>query len=352
MKNQLIISSILFLISQVFSACTKEPINPTYETPEQYIEDIDFQGSILIRKDNQDILRQGFGMANRKNKTSNDVNTAFRIGSMSKAFTVLGMVKLKREGFVTSFDQKVSDFVPDFPSGDSITLRHLMTHSSGIPDHVLIFEDLMIDEDLCFTAEDMIETIAEKVEEDGLQFTPGETHQYSNGNYLFLAVLIEKLSGKNYHEYLQETLVNLEMNNTYKGEDIITGSQEARGYRNRRDVGDYPMEIAFGAGDWVSNITDLEKWADAWLNDLLSDAEKSEVFATPLQDDVTAFGMGWFSIQTEGKLVYFHGGDINGFTSLIVLFPETNGMLIALSNQENQRKVLDQMIEVFAKYEF
>lgn len=353
MKNQLIISSILLLILHIFSACeNEENATPEYESAEKYLQEIDFQGSILIRKGNQDILRKSFGMADEKNSIPNEIDTKFRMGSMSKAFTALGIIKLKREGLITSFDQKITEFVPDFPYGNQITLRHLLTHSSGLPDHVDVFEDLMINQNLYFTPEDMFEAIAESVSEDGLQFTSGEAYQYSNANYLLLALLIEELSGESYHEYLQEMLTTLGMNQTYKGDNLITNNQEAKGYRNGEEVGSYPMEIAFGAGDWVSNIADLEKWANAWLNDLLTDAEKAEVFAQPKQDEITEFGMAWFTIKTKGKLVYFHGGDIDGFTSLIILFPESNGMLIALSNQEGQRQKLDQMIEVFAKHEF
>lgn len=353
MKNQFIISGILLLILQLLSACKEEAnVNPTYENAEQYLQDVGFQGSILIRKDNQDILRKSFGMADTQNSIPNEINTEFRIGSMSKAFTVLAMVKLKREGLITSFGQKVSDFVEDFPYGNEITLEHLMTHSSGLPDHVEVFEDLMMNQNLYFTPEDMFEAIAESAAEDGLVFTPGEVHQYSNANYLLLALLIEELSGESYHEYLQATLTVLGMSHTHKGDDLITKSQEAKGYRNTEEVGKYPMEIAFGSGDWVSNIPNLEKWANAWLSDLLTDSEKSEVFAMPQQEEITEFGMGWFTLKTKGKLTYFHGGDIDGFTSLIVLYPESNGMLIALSNQEGQRQKLDQMIEVFAEHEF
>ncbi len=353
MRNKLILYSVLILLLQIFSSCQNEKNHhPEYENAEQYIQDIGFQGSILIRKGNEDILRKSFGMADKENAILNETDTEFRIGSMSKAFTVLGILKLKQEGLITSFDQTISDFVANFPNGDEITLSQLMKHSSGIPDHLARFEELMINQNQDITPADIFESIKETVNENGLLFTPGSMHQYSNANYLILAILIEQLSETAYTDYLKETLIPLSMNHTHKGSDIITNINEAKGYRNISEVSNYPMEIAFGAGDWVSNIPDLEKWANAWLNNLLSAEEKDAVFAQTKQDEITEFGMGWFTIRTHGKLAYFHGGDIAGFTSLIILFPESNGMLIALSNQENQRQKLDQMIDVFAENEF
>ncbi len=132
----------------------------------------------------------------------------------------------------------------------------------------------------------------------------------------------------------------------------MSDSLEAQGYMKGQPTAAYPMEIAFGSGDWVSTITDMEKWADAWMGSLLTQAEHSEVFPSPVQSEAAHFGAGWFTIQTQGTLVYYHGGDISGFTTLIALYPESEGVLIALSNQEGQRNILDAMIEVLAQEEF
>jgi hypothetical protein len=96
----------------------------------------------------------------------------------------------------------------------------------------------------------------------------------------------------------------------------------------------------------------MEKWGDAWMGDLLTGLEEAAVFPAPAQDDATSIGLGWFAIRIQGELVYFHGGDVDGFTSLIALFPESDGLFIALSNQEGQRSTLDHMMETFAIQEF
>lgn len=327
---------------------------PTYTGAFNYIEEIGFKGSLLFRKGNSEVVRQGFGMADIAANIPNDENTRFRIGSMSKSFTSLGIIQLKREGYISSLDQPVSDFAEDFPFGDQITLRHLLTHSSGLPDHVGAFEEVARNQNVFFTPEDILDTYAEALADDGLLFSPGERFSYSNANYLLLGLLIEELAEMPYHDYFeQHNFVQLGMQNTYLSPYELVESGEAKGYKEGSLVAPYPIEIAFGAGDWVSNLADLEKWGDAWMSNLITASEKEDVFPEPVsQGEITSIGMGWFTIRINGTLIYFHGGDVDGYTSLIALFPETNSILIALSNEQDQRNQLDTMMEVFAKEEF
>jgi len=358
MKKFVFGMNILILFSLLFVACSEDPdeivpLNPTdYTSALQYVEASGFQGSLLFRKGNTDVVRQGFGMADIAAGIPNDEDTRFRIGSMSKAFTALGIIQLKRAGLINSFDQPVSDFAEDFPFGSQITIRHLLTHSSGLPDHVGAFEEAASSQNLFFSPEDMLDAYAEALDEDGLLFTPGENFSYSNANYLLLGLLIEELAEMPYHDYFAlHNFGQLEMENTYQSPNYLVADEEAKGYKEGGLVAPYPIEIAFGAGDWVSNIADIERWGDAWMGNLLTDTEKSEVFPEP-QGEITSIGMGWFTIRIDGTLVYFHGGDIEGYTSLIALFPETNSMLIALSNEQDKRNQLDTMMEVFAKEAF
>lgn len=358
MKTNLFYSIFMASVLVIFNSCSKdEEINQQiivpYESAEKYIEEVDFQGVVLLRKGLADIVRSGYGMANVSQNIPNTVNTKFRIGSASKAFTSLGILQLIRDGQMLSLDQTVSEFAEDFPFGDQITIRNLLKHSSGLPDHTGVIEALYNQQNIYLDPEGIIYIYAELLADEGLNFTPGERFAYSNTNYLLLALLIEELSGKSYHQYLYDiALSNLDMNNTYKSESDFGDEDEAIGYRQGQPVAPYPIEIAFGAGDWASTLDDMEKWGNAWMNGMLSTEEKTDVFPNPAQDEVTSVGMGWFTIRIDGKLVYFHGGDIDGFTSIIALLPESNGIFIALSNKEGQRNTLDQMMEAFVINEF
>lgn len=120
------------------SACSDDHNNPQpiieYTDAELYLEEVGFSGSVLVRKGNTDLLRQGFGMADIANGLNNDPSLTYRIASMTKAFTAMGIVSLKRDGLIDSYDQTISDFDPEYAHGDKITLKHLLTHYSGIPD--------------------------------------------------------------------------------------------------------------------------------------------------------------------------------------------------------------------------
>ncbi len=333
---------------------TDVPSSDQYSTAEAFLQAQDFRGSVLIQKNGQDVIRKGYGMADASSGTPNDVSKVYRIGSMTKSLTAAGIVHLQRDGLIDSYDQPISDFVDDFPLGDQITLRHLLTHYSGLPDYVGAIEDAVINQNMFITPEDILDIIAESVAEDGTLFTPGAQFSYSNSNYLLLGLLIEELTEMSYHDYLQEKVFTpLGMASTGLGADDITLDTHAKGYKGESVVAPYPMQIAFSAGDLESTITDMEIWAKALMGDYFTTDEKAEVFAAPYgQDDVNTLGFGWFTIKVDGKLMYHHGGDIDGFTSLIALLPESQGMVILLSNEQDKGEQRNLIIETLAKYEF
>ncbi len=357
MKKITLLTAMAFVVA--ISACSDDdsnlqPVKVDYTTPETYLKEIGFTGSALIRKGNTDILRQGFGMADIARNIQNDPSFVYRIGSMTKAFTAMAIVSLKREGMIESYDQTISDFDPEYTHGDKITLRHLLTHYSGIPDYISPIEDAVNNENQFFTPEDIYDILKESSEEDGLLFEPGTQWSYSNSNYLILGILIEELSDMSYHDYLQEKVFNpLGLSNTGRGENAIEGEGFAKGYLGEREVSPYQMQLAYSAGDLVSSIEDLEKWGDALLGDsFLTESEKAEVFAAPYgQDDFFTSGMGWFTISIEGTIFYNHGGNIDGFSSIIALLPESNSIIVLLSNQQDWTP-MNESIEVIVKNEF
>lgn len=341
------------------SACSNDDTNPqpnpvAYVSAEAYLKEIGFSGSVLIRKGDTDLLRKGFKLADKANNVQHAPSLIYRIGSVTKSFTSAAVVNLKRDGLIESFDQPLSDFDEDFPKGDQITIRHLMTHHSGIPDYVKSVEDFAERNNHYFELEEIFDVITESIEENGLGFTPGEFFQYSNSNYLILGVLIEELTGKSYQQYLQEKIYTpLNLLHTGKGPDAITGTERAKGYNDGLEVGAYQMQIAYSAGEIESTISDLEKWGDAMLGDYYTAEEKEAVLVAPTgQDGVNAPGAGWFTLNIEDQVIYHHGGDIDGFTNLLVLIPKSNGMMILLSNEQDKGEERNKIMETILKNEF
>ena len=354
------LSIMVLFIAAILGACTddKSSIQPgpisDYVSAEAYLEDIGFTGSVLIRNGDTDLLRKGFGMADKANGTQNNPSLIYRIGSVTKSFTSAAVINLKRDGLIESFDQPLSDFDEDFPQGDQITIRHLLTHHSGLPDYVEAVNEYVEDNNYFIETEEIFEIIAEAVEDNGLAFTPGEFFSYSNSNYLLLGLLIEELTNMSYQEYLLEKVYTpLGLNHTAKGPNEIVGSERAQGYFQGMEVAPYQMQIAFSAGEIESTIDDLEKWGDALLGNYFTEEEKQVVFAEPYeQEGVNTPGAGWFTLKIKDQVVYHHGGDINGFTSFLLLIPESNGLIILLSNEQDKGEQRNQIMEVIMQHEF
>jgi len=353
------INRILFLCLIPILACSTEddptPDNPdTYVDAETFFESIDFQGSVLIKRGDFDVVRKGYGYANTEEGIWNTPATKFRIGSVSKTFTGMGIIQLWRDGLLTNLDQPLSDFDPEFPRGEEITIYHLLTHQSGLPDYVGAFEDLAKSGEY-FEPEDIYEVITESVAEDGLEFAPGQYVQYSNSNFLLAAILIQELSSQGFHTYIQEKVLQpLGMDQTEPGANTIDGPDYAQGYQGQENASNYPMYVAFGAGEWTSTLTDLEKWCTAVMGDQwFSSNEKELIFGGEVPDDATAFGVAWFKSRIHEQSFFWHGGDIDGFSALIGFVPAEEGMVITLSNQQDDTgQTRNQIIETILNEEF
>ncbi|MEP2023275.1 MAG: serine hydrolase domain-containing protein [Reichenbachiella sp.] len=358
MKSLLILILTIIVWGMLGSCSDDSPetqIQTAYTNADDFLETLDFSGSVLVRDGDLDLVRKGYGFADRSAEVLNSPELIYRIGSMTKAFTAMGIVLLKRDGLITSYDQPISDFASDFPYGDKITLRHLLTHHSGIPDYLYVIEDLAVNQGQFFSPDYIFEIVVESLSEDGLDFEPGANYSYSNSNYLMLGLLIENLSGMTYHEYLNLKInVPLGLEKTEKGPDVMDSAPYAKGYLNGVETNPYQMQLANSSGDLVSTIDDLEKWGDALMGEeFLTVAEKEEIFAAPYDEDgYYTVGFGWFTIKINGKIMYFHGGDIDGYTSLIGLLPESNSMIILLSNEEDKGEQRNLIQETLPKYEF
>lgn len=333
---------VILLICTVtlFLSCTKNDDNPNSTTSnsgsiEEVLTQTDFQGYAIITKNGTDVVRRGFGAANENTALQQDPELGYRIGSVSKTLTAAALVQLKRDGLLSSFDQTLDTFDAEFPKGDQIAIKHLLSHQSGIPEYQLIVEQAY-EEGLVLDETDIYGVIEDLVSENGLYFTPGSNKQYCNSNYLIAALLVEQLSGMPYHDYIQEKIFNpLVMINSHRGSDVIDPNTHAQGYLNGSAHSTYPMSIPFGAGDFSSTPADMELWTNAVKTDWFTTAEKEEIFAADVPSGYTEFGLGWFTTQEGSTTLFWHGGDINGFWSMIGFIPELDTTIVLLSNRQD-----------------
>lgn len=313
-----------------------------YVTAQAYIEDEGFVGSVLVRRGDVDVIRMGFGYANSNQQIRNGIDTRYRIGSVSKTFTALAVSQLRSTGLITSYDDPVISYLPGFPRGDEITIRHLLRHRSGIPDYLG-----QVDQDVAYTPAELVDLFANRP----LQFSPGADFNYSNSNYVLLGVLIEAVSGMSYTEYLALNVFGpLGMINTEYGASTNTGTAYARGYTKlgQGSTARYlDMSIPYAAGALVSTIGDLEIWGRSFLDRSLLDAgDYDEIFTAG------EYGLGWITSEVDNRTVYWHNGAINGFSAIIALLPGQDGLIVVLSNVQDQDDRLQRIVRSMIENEF
>ncbi len=340
----------LLTVTLVSIGCSedKTPFKPTTSYPGvvKYMADSGFRGSAFVSRGTEVLLDQGYGLADTENGIPNSGALKYRIGSMTKSFTAVAVVRLKAMGLITGYDDPLATYFPDYPRADEITIRHLLTHQSGLPDYLNF-----VDPNVFYTPEELIETIWD----EPLDFDPGTHVKYSNTNFLALGILIEELTEQPWMGFLEGAVLNpLDLTSTEFGADPITDDNYAKGYSYGQIADPINMSVAYAAGALVSNVPDMEKWARSFLEGtLLSPDDIADIFPpTPAESNTSTIGMGWFVLNSGGQRVYYHGGDINGFTSLVAMFPEKNGILILLGNEENQESLRHRIFNTIIENEF
>ncbi|MFD1095571.1 serine hydrolase [Salegentibacter chungangensis] len=338
--NILIAGFLLFLMSfsALYAQSKAEKIEKLMQTYHKYGQ---FNGSVLVAENGKVIYKDGLGMANMEWDIPNTANTKHRLGSITKQFTASLIMLLAEEG---KLDQQkpVSTYLPDYPKpmGDEITIHHLLTHTSGIPNYTSFpgfFEEKSRDP---YKPEEFVETFADS----SLQFTPGEKFAYSNSGYFLLGYIIEKVTGKPYEEVLQEKILTpLGMKDTgYDHQETILKNRASgyektgNGYRNAPYL---DMSIPYAAGSLYSTAEDLYKWDQAlYTGEILSEASKKKMFTPQVPNGSGGYGYGWgmnYSKLENSKdsiLTIGHGGGINGFNTNIIRVPEDRNLLVLLNN--------------------
>ena len=306
----------------------------------QYAEYGQFNGSVLVAEKGKVIYKKGFGMANMEWEIPNQPNTKHRLGSISKQFTALLILKLVEEGKL-KLDIPISTYLPNYPknTGDIITLHHLLTHTSGIPNYTSFpnfFKEVSRNP---YSPETFVKQFAELP----LQFAPGEKFAYSNSGYFLLGYIIEKVSGKTYEKFLQETIFTpLKMNNSGYDNSSVILKNRASGYekngKNYINTSYIDMSIPYAAGSLYSTVEDLYLWDQSlYSNQLLSAKSMDLFFGSHIDTGRGKYGYGWNindvpNLSTDNLRMVEHGGGINGFNTVISRIPSDKNLVVLLNN--------------------
>lgn len=325
------LSSALFLQILFFTACTTQNLDSKVdEYISAHMKMKKFSGSILIAQKGKILLSKGYGMANYELDVPNTPQTKFLLGSITKQFTSMAIIQLQEKSLL-SVDDPLKKYIPDYPDGEKITIHHLLTHTSGIPNFTS-FPEYMKTMMLSSPVEKTIERFKNKK----LEFTPGEKHKYSNSGYILLSYIIEKTSQKSYETYLEENIFHpLNMANTGYGHNQSIIKNRAAGY----SLGDndivnasyIDMSIPHGAGALYSTVEDLYLWDRALYTEKLVSKSSLDKLFTPYKSN---YGYGWGISRLFKRKRISHGGGINGFRTDISRYPDDDVCIIVLSNFE------------------
>jgi CubicO group peptidase (beta-lactamase class C family) len=258
---------------------------------------------------------------------------------VTKQFTAMGIMILAERGKL-SLDDKITKFFPDFPKyGDQITVRHLLTHTSGVfdyDDHVPPGTMVQLKD------KDALKIVREH---DGTYFPPGTKFRYSNSGYAMLALIIEKVSGQTYAQFQKANIFDpLGMTNTVAFEESIsTVSNRAFGYATTNGAfvpRDQSLTSAvLGDGGIYSSVVDLFKWDQAlYTEKLISHKILHDAYTVHSRNSDMAgsgYGYGWYIAEHEGTEHVWHYGSTCGFNTMINRFPQKKTTVIILTNRND-----------------
>ncbi|MCA1816475.1 MAG: beta-lactamase family protein [Acidobacteria bacterium] len=295
--------------------------------------------SFLVVRRGRVVYEGAFGMANLEEKTPATTATNFRLASVTKQFTAMSVLMLVERKRLT-LDTKLTEVFPDFPAyGSKITIRHLLTHTSGLAD----YEDL-IPESATVPLRDKQVLELLKTQTD-TTFAPGSRFSYSNSGYAVLALVVEKVSGVSFATFLRENIFKpLGMANTVAFENgVSTVNNRAYGYTPdghggfRRHDQSLTSSV-LGDGGVYSSVEDLRKWdAALYTEKLVRPATLAQAFTAQVPNSdqgAAAYGFGWYVETYRGRRAVWHYGSTVGFRTAIVRFPDERSAVVVLLNRD------------------
>lgn len=312
-----------------------------------------FNGSILVAKNGTIVYEKYCGYTNPTiRKDTFTASSAFHLASVSKTFTAMGILKLKEEQKL-NLEDSVGRYFPEFPY-PTVTIKMLLSHRSGLPNYTHYFEAYKWDKKKQVTNNDILSSFYTL--RPSLDFTPGTRFAYCNTNYALLALIIERISGKSFAEFMKSTFFGpLGMNDTY----VYTPADEARAmpsfeWNNRK----FPVEFldnVYGDKNIYSTVRDMLKWDQAlYAGKLFTQSTLDSAFM-PYSFEKAGkrnYGLGWrMTLLENGKKLLYHNGWWHGNNTVFIRLIDENATIIVLGNKFNRRIYSSKNIcDLFGKY--
>jgi D-alanyl-D-alanine carboxypeptidase len=294
------------------------------------------------------LYAHGYGLRDRARNLPVTAQTVFPIGSITKQFTASAVMLLVSRGKI-DLDAHVSRYLPSAPHGSEITVRELLEQTSGLPDYLEVkplLTRIMAGTD---GAHD-VSTLVALVDDKPLHFKPGSKYQYSNTNYALAGLLVSRVSGMPYGQFLQREILSAQhlTSTQYLRTSVPAGPDVARGYNSTKGrftlISEQSMDWGNAAGALASNAADLIRWDDAYFSGKVIPLSDVRIATTPpahivmlaTKDRVNNIGIGyafgWVQARAEGRQMIWHNGGLPGARAMNATFPGDGLEIIVLTN--------------------
>jgi CubicO group peptidase (beta-lactamase class C family) len=309
----------------------------------QAIAEDTFSGAVLIARDGKPIFEKAYGLANQSGNIPNKVDTKFNLGSINKSFTSVAIAQLAEQGRL-SFNDPISKYLPDYPNKSvaaKVTIHQLLTHTSGMGNY--FNEEFMKRRAGLKTLADLLPLFVNET----LAFVPGEKMQYSNAGYVVLGLIIEKLTGQNYFDYVRDRIFKpAGMMNTDSYELEQKVSNLATGYTSmgptgrpepgpRKDNTPHLTGRGSSAGGGYSTLGDMLKFGQALVGHKLLNQQYTDiVLSNQMPPGQPPAGYGFFSIEVNGTRAFGNNGGGPGTNSTFTVYPELGYTVVVVSNYD------------------
>lgn len=312
-------------------------------------------GAVLVIENGAILHQRGYGIADLENNIPATASTNYRIGSVSKAFTALAIVILAERGLV-DYEAAITDYLEEFPDyGKQIKILHLLHHTSGIPDYRSLISCTQTEQ---IKDQDVVEMLREQTSTD---FVPGSQFRYCNAGYAVLAMIVERVSGMSFSQFLlQEIFTPLGMCNSAAYENsLLPLPNRAYGY-TQKSKGQFVLtdqdqaSTVLGDGGIYSSLTDMFYWDQALYHPLLvSEVSMDKIFTPARLNDGTqsGYGFGWKIGVVNGNRCISHIGSTIGFRSAFLRFPDHKFSVFVVVNETNTlaNEISNQIVEMYFK---
>ncbi len=293
-----------------------------------------FNGAILVAKNGAVLYEKYTGTIDLRKKEPLTDSTAFHLASSSKPFTAVAILRMVQENKL-SLSDSLAKFFPGFPYA-GITVQMLLNHRSGLPNYVYFIPNSKWDKKKYVTNNDVLQLLY--TEKPNKSFTAGTRFSYSNTNYVLLALIVEKISGKSFPEYMQQKFFQpLQMNHTY----IFTQADSARSlpsfnYNNAFWQNDF-LELTYGDKNLYSTARDILKWDQALYTEQVLSKSLQDSAYKPYsleKPSIHNYGLGFrMLLMPNGKKVIYHFGRWHGFNAAFARLPDEKVTIIILGNK-------------------